>query len=257
VPHRHRGMAHRSGCAPGSDEIRKVLRDQFLPGRGRHSNGGGRLGELPATGKVVGLDDPLFPATRVVPGPDLRFQVAGLDRKHWSNAGPIRKIFKNAFASVGLRYFNPHSFRKTLALLGGQLCKTAEEYKAWSQSLGHEHVLTTLCSYGDVSCHRQTEIMRLLVNCAGAPQLRWPIGAIPSRRVRGCARNRGGRAGELRRERRRRISPRRHSPPAASSKGAKPAELPVVQVAQVRSGDQPIDRADARPYGTRQAARGR
>jgi hypothetical protein len=35
-----------------------------------------------------------------------------------------------------LPYFNPHSFRKTLALLGGRICKTPEEYKAWSQNLG-------------------------------------------------------------------------------------------------------------------------
>jgi sulfate permease, SulP family len=61
----------------------------------------------------------------------------------------IRTIFKEAFASVGLPYFNPHSFRKTLALLGGQMCKSPEEYKAWSQNLGHENVLTTLSSYGN------------------------------------------------------------------------------------------------------------
>jgi hypothetical protein len=41
------------------------------------------------------------------------------DRRHWSSAGPIRAIFKDAFAAAGLPYFNPHSFRKTLALLGG------------------------------------------------------------------------------------------------------------------------------------------
>ena len=62
--------------------------------------------------------------------------------------------------SLAISYFNPHSFRKTLALLGGQRCKTPGEYKAWSQNLGHEHVLTTFCSYGDVSSYRQTEIMR-------------------------------------------------------------------------------------------------
>ena len=56
----------------------------------------------------------------------------------------------------------PHSFRKTLALLAGQLCKTPEEYKAWSQNLGHEHVLTTFCSYGDVGGNRQAEIIRAL-----------------------------------------------------------------------------------------------
>lgn len=110
--------------------------------------------------KLWGLDDPLFPATKVAVGEDMRFAAAGLDRKHWSSAGPIRIIFKQAFVLVGLPYFNPHSFRKTLALLGGQRCKTPEEYKAWSQNLGHEHVLTTFCSYGDVSSYRQTEIMR-------------------------------------------------------------------------------------------------
>jgi hypothetical protein len=84
--------------------------------------------------KLWGLDDPLFPATKVAVGENLRFEAAGLDRKHWSSAGPIRTIFKEAFASAGLPYFNPHSFRKTLALLGGQRCKTPEEYKAWSQN---------------------------------------------------------------------------------------------------------------------------
>jgi hypothetical protein len=90
----------------------------------------------------------------------LRFAAAGLERRHWSNAGPIRTIFKEAFASAGLPYFNPHSFRKTLALLGQTLCRTPEEYKAWSQNLGHEHILTTFCNYGDVSSHRQMEILR-------------------------------------------------------------------------------------------------
>jgi integrase len=90
------------------------------------------------------------------------FEASGLDRKHWSSAGPIRAIFKNAFAAARLPYFNPHSFRKTLALLGGQICKSPEEYKAWSQNLGHENVLTTFSSYGDVARHRQAEIIRAL-----------------------------------------------------------------------------------------------
>ena len=116
--------------------------------------------------KLCGLDDPLFPATRIAVGTGLRFEAVGLDRKHWSTAGPIRAIFKEAFAAVGLPYFNPHSFRKTLALLGGQRCRTPEEYKAWSQNLGHEHVLTTFCGYGDVSGYRQSEIMRSFANPA-------------------------------------------------------------------------------------------
>jgi integrase len=110
--------------------------------------------------KLWNLGDPLFPATRVAAGADLRFVAAGLDCKHWSGASPIRQIFKEAFAAAGLPYFNPHSFRKTLALLGGRLCKTPEEYKAWSQNLGHDHVLTTFSSYGDVGSYRQAEIIR-------------------------------------------------------------------------------------------------
>jgi len=112
------------------------------------------------TEKLWGLDDPLFPATKVAVGDTFRFGAVGLDRKHWSNAGRIRTIFKEAFAAAGLPYFNPHSFRKTLALLAGTECKTPEQYKAWAQNLGHEDVLTTFRSYGDVSSHRQTEIMR-------------------------------------------------------------------------------------------------
>lgn len=112
--------------------------------------------------KLWGMDDPLFPMTKVVVGENLKFKSAGLDRKRWGSAGPIRLIFKEAFTAVGLPYFNPHSFRKTLALLGGELCETAEHYKAWSQNLGHDRVLTTFTSYGDVSGHRQAEIIRAL-----------------------------------------------------------------------------------------------
>jgi hypothetical protein len=65
---------------------------------------------------------------------------------------------------------NPHSFRKTLALLGGQVCKSPEEYKAWSQNLGHEHVLTTFSSYGDVGRHRQAESFVRSV----MPDITWP-----------------------------------------------------------------------------------
>ena len=123
------------------------------------------------TEKLWGLDDPLFPATRVEAGADLRFVAAGLDRKHWSGASPIRQIFREAFATTGLPYFNPHSFRKTLALLGGRLCKTPEEYKAWSQNLGHDHVLTTFSSYGGVGGYRQAEIIRAFSEGGEKPRI--------------------------------------------------------------------------------------
>jgi integrase len=109
--------------------------------------------------KLWSPDDPLFPATRVVLGRQRQFEAAGLDRRHWSDAGPIRRIFK-AFEGAGLPYFNPHSLRKTLALLGQRLCRTPEEFKAWSQNLGHEQVLTTFTSYGEVATSRQAAIIR-------------------------------------------------------------------------------------------------
>lgn len=104
-----------------------------------------------------GPDDPLFPATKVTLG-DNGFEAGGLARQHWKNAAAIRRIFKAAFAQAGLPYANPHSFRNTLAVLGENLCATPETFKAWSQNLGHEHVLTTFTSYGAVSGHRQAQI---------------------------------------------------------------------------------------------------
>jgi len=112
--------------------------------------------------KLWGNDDPLFPATRVELGVNRQFEATGLAREHWSNANPIRKIFREAFAVAGLTYFNPHSLRKTIAQLGEVVCKTPEEFKAWSQNLGHENVLTTFLSYGNVACNRQGEIIREL-----------------------------------------------------------------------------------------------
>jgi integrase len=112
--------------------------------------------------KLWGLDDPLFPATRVAVGATRHFEAAGLDRKGWSNATPIRVIFKDAFTAAGLPYFNPHSFRKTLAQIGERVCETPEAFKAWSENLGHENVLTTFASYGQVTTSRQAELIREL-----------------------------------------------------------------------------------------------
>lgn len=107
-----------------------------------------------------GDDDPLFPATKMGLGAAGGFQPVGLRRDGWASAGPIRDIFRHAFDAAGLPYFNPHSFRNTLVQLGQRLCTTPEEYKAWSQNLGHEQVLTTFTSYGNLVPHRQGEVMR-------------------------------------------------------------------------------------------------
>jgi len=115
-----------------------------------------------------GPDDPVFPATQVTLGASGHFENAGLARKHWKNAAAIRSIFKHAFHNAGLPYFNPHSFRNTLVTLGQKICPNAEAIKAWSQNLGHAHVLTTFTSYGTVAASRQTEI---LTELASSPRM--------------------------------------------------------------------------------------
>ncbi|HEY4930073.1 MAG TPA: tyrosine-type recombinase/integrase [Terriglobales bacterium] len=120
--------------------------------------------------KLWGNDDPLFPATRIALGATRQFEVSGLDRNHWNTASPIRTIFREAFVTAGLPYFNPHSFRNTLARLGEEVCTSPEQFKAWSQNLGHEKVLTTFLSYGEVACQRQGEIIRGLATPQQAVQ---------------------------------------------------------------------------------------
>lgn len=56
--------------------------------------------------------------------------------------------------------FTPHSFRKTLAVFGDQVCETMEQRKAWSMNLGHEHLATTVNSYIPVSRERQGDLMK-------------------------------------------------------------------------------------------------
>jgi site-specific recombinase XerD len=112
------------------------------------------------TGLLFGDDDPLFPKTQIGLGDQGGFQPVGLTREHWSGTGPIRAIYKQAFDAAGLRYSNPHCFRDALTQLGERICKTPEEFKAWSQNVGHEHVLTTFTSYGKVATARQAELIR-------------------------------------------------------------------------------------------------
>ncbi len=122
------------------------------------------------TEKGFGPEDPIFPKTRVDNGPDMQFHPDGLERAPWANANPVRAIFREAFAKAGLPYFNPHSFRNSLLQLAYELKLDAEQFKAWSQNLGHEQCLTTFCSYGTLPAHRQAEIIRGLANpAAGQP----------------------------------------------------------------------------------------
>ncbi len=129
---------------PAGDEIRKILVDWVAYLKDE---------------VLYGNDEPLFPKTKIIQGESRTFEASGLKREHWSNATPIRKIFREAFENAGLPYYNPHSFRNTLTQLGQKYCKTAEEFKAWSQNFGHDGVMTTFKSYGEVQPERQAEII--------------------------------------------------------------------------------------------------
>jgi integrase len=118
------------------------------------------------TEKHFGPEDPIFPKSRVETGPDLQFHANGLERAPWANANPVRAIFKEAFQKAGLPYFNPHSFRNSLVQLAYERKLDAEQFKAWSQNLGHDECLTTFSSYGTLPPHRQAEIIRGLANPA-------------------------------------------------------------------------------------------
>jgi len=95
-----------------------------------------------------------------VPGDDHNFKANDLTREHWSRAAAIRKTFEAAFVLAELPNFNPQSFRNTLTVFDESLCHSAEEFKAWSQNLGHEGVLITFYSYGEVQDGRQADIFK-------------------------------------------------------------------------------------------------
>ena len=112
--------------------------------------------------KLYGQNDPVFPRTRIGHDKNMSFTTQGLEPMCWSDAAPIRKIFKEAFEAAGLPYFHPHSFRHTLGHLSQEICCNGEQSKAWSQNLGHDSPLTTFTSYGNIDPHRQGEVIKQL-----------------------------------------------------------------------------------------------
>ncbi|UUV05882.1 tyrosine-type recombinase/integrase [Ruegeria sp. YS9] len=116
------------------------------------------IGELRTT-HLFSDADPLFPKTRVGVDGSRKFAALGIAREPWSNPSSAARIFKQAFTDAGLSPFSPHRVRDTLAELTREYCRTPEDYKAWSQNLGHDNALTTFTSYGAVGPGRQIELM--------------------------------------------------------------------------------------------------
>jgi integrase len=139
---------------------------------------------------LFGPDDPLFPAPQMGHNIERGFVVLGLSRNHWNDASPIRRIVRNAFEAAGFDYPNPHKVRKTLGRLGEQITRTPEEWKAWSQNLGHEDEMTTFRGYGEVPFHRQSEIMKAIGRAPEATGLQEQIAKLEqiTSALRGTAR---------------------------------------------------------------------
>jgi integrase len=111
---------------------------------------------------LFGPDDPLFPATKLALDATGLFTSLGVERRHWTTAAPIRTIFRKAFEGSGLLYYGPHSLRRTLVALGYDRNLSVHDMKVWSMNLGHDSMLTTLGSYGDVSATEQAATMARL-----------------------------------------------------------------------------------------------
>lgn len=125
------------------------------------------LGADPTRGPA----DPLFPSTEIGLSDGGVFAPVGLSRKAWSTSSPVREIFRLAFESAGLAYFNPHSFRDMLVRHAMMLNLTPEAMKAWSQNLGHNEVLTTFTSYGTVPARRQAALIKSAASRSGSTVL--------------------------------------------------------------------------------------
>lgn len=134
-----------------------------------------------------GPNDALFPATSMAIAEDGNFVARGLRRDCWATAAPIRAIFKAAFEQAGMIYYNPHSLRKTLVRLGMEVCRTPEELKAWSQNLGHDDVLTTFSSYGQLPTHRQRDLIRAVAHARDDDELALELGRSALRTMRSAA----------------------------------------------------------------------
>lgn len=104
--------------------------------------------------------NPLFPRTRVFRSEETsEFSASDVEPVFWKSAGPIREILKTRSEKAELVYYKPHSFRHAAAQLALRQCSSPEEIRAVSQNLGHEHVATTLTSYGKLEGDRVQQVI--------------------------------------------------------------------------------------------------
>lgn len=108
---------------------------------------------------LFGHNDPVFPQPKMERGEN-GFQVGGLSDDFYANATKVREVVKSAFQNAGFHPYPPHSLRSTLTKWADKHYATRESFKAFSQNLGHESVVTTVGSYCPVDDERQGELIR-------------------------------------------------------------------------------------------------
>lgn len=111
--------------------------------------------------KVFGIANPLFPSTKVeqMSVTEYIFEAKGVEPTFWRSTSTMCKIFKDRAENAGLPYYSPHKFRHSATRLATDSCRSAEQIKAVSQNLGHEHVGTTLLTYGRLGHYRVNEVV--------------------------------------------------------------------------------------------------
>jgi integrase len=137
------GCVHQDATR-GEDEIQQDVYDHFFPVGEEVRGIVAEWVRFLREEKLWGNDDPLFPATRIALGRSRQFEAAGLGTgalEHGpADSGDLpRGIRARGLALLPAAQLAQHAgpaWRE-------QLCTSPEEFKAWSQNLGHEQVLTT------------------------------------------------------------------------------------------------------------------
>lgn len=110
--------------------------------------------------KVLGFcrRDGVFPASG-----DLRKRPADLECvvEPIQTARPLQAAFASASAAIE-KPCTPHSVRHTLKSLGGRICRTQDERKAWSMHLGHDDDQITERHYGKMSQEQSDALMEAM-----------------------------------------------------------------------------------------------
>lgn len=112
--------------------------------------------------KGFGSQDPLFPCAKNNYSAESNcFENANdVEAKFWKHHERLRCVLKKRSSETGLPYFSPHTFRHATIELGLKHINTGEELKAFSQSMGHERITTTLTDYGNLTADQLIGVLQ-------------------------------------------------------------------------------------------------